>query len=166
VPPDDKTPDHVVFNRYGVRVPAVIVSPYVPKGSIIRPPGATPFDHTSISATLRALYGITPLTARDAAAPDLTGALDTQPDNDGPERIVAPAPPPAAQEADRVAAKPPNDMQKSLSHAAVLLPTLGANVSAHIARLGSIAPVLPDHPSVAHAAGEVAAHVKAFLGLS
>ena len=165
IPPDDKTPDGVVFNQYGVRVPAVIVSPYVPRNSIIRPSGNTPFDHTSIAATLRALYGIRPLTARDAAAPDLMSVLDTQPNNDGPDRIVAPAPPPAAAEVSRVAAKPPNDLQKSLSSAAALLPTLGANVAAHIQRLVDAPPVLPDHASVEQAAGAVAAHVKAFLGL-
>lgn len=166
VPPDARTPDDVVFDHYGVRVPAVIVSPYVTKGSLIRPPGNVPFDHTSIAATLRRLFGIRPLTARDAAAPDLIGALDTQPDNDGPLRIVAPAPPPDAAEVARVASKPPNDLQKSLSGAAALLPTIGANVAAHIERLTAAPPTLPQHDTVAVAAGAVEAHVRAFLGLA
>jgi hypothetical protein len=39
VSPDDATePDGFTFNRYGVRVPAVIVSPYMPPGEIVRAP--------------------------------------------------------------------------------------------------------------------------------
>ncbi len=71
-PPGGNTPDGFNFDTFGVRVPAVIVSPYVRRGSIIRAPGATPFDHTSIIATLRKLFGIASLTPRDAAAPDLS----------------------------------------------------------------------------------------------
>lgn len=164
VPPDNLQPDNVVFDQFGVRVPAVIVSPYVRRGSIIRPPGGTPFDHTSIAATLRKLFGIRPLTARDAAAPDLLGALDTQPDNDGPARIVALPPPPVDQEVTRITTKPPNDLQRSLTGAAALLPTLGANIAAHIQRLIAAPPALPQHGSVQTAANAVEAHVKAFLG--
>jgi phospholipase C len=163
VPPDDSVAN-APFNRYGVRVPAVIVSPYVPPGSIIRPTGTTPFDHTSIAATLRALYGIRPLTARDTAAPDLLGALDAHAANNGPDRIVAPAPPAAFAEVARVADKPQNDLQRSLSGAAAVLPTMGANVAAHIQRLKDAPQPVPQHDSVEVAAGAVAAHVRAFLG--
>lgn len=168
VPPDNLESDGVPFNRYGVRVPAVIVSPYVPKASIIRAPGATPFDHTSIASTLRALYGIRPLTARDTAAPNLLSALGTTPSNDGPpDRIVPPpAPPPDPDEVKRVANKPPNDLQKSLSRAAAMLPTLGADVAVHVARLTQAPLTLPDHASVEQAATAVAAHVRAFLGMA
>ena len=74
-PPDVLRPDGFDFSYFGVRVPAVIVSPYVKAGSVIRPPGTTPFDHTSIIATLRKLFNFAPLTHRDAAAPDLLAAL-------------------------------------------------------------------------------------------
>jgi hypothetical protein len=57
-------------------------------------------------------------------------------------------------------------MQKSLSNAAAALPTMGANVAAHIQRLTDVAPVLANHATVEQAAGAVAAHVKAFLGLA
>src|ERR1035437_335930 len=70
-PPGGQTPDGFDFRYFGVRVPAVIVSPYVRAGSKIRPTGLTPFDHTSIITTLRKLCNFAPLTARDAAAPDL-----------------------------------------------------------------------------------------------
>jgi phospholipase C len=49
------------FDRFGVRVPAIVVSPYIEKGTVFRStPGPTeiPFDHTSILATLRAWRGI------------------------------------------------------------------------------------------------------------
>jgi len=42
------------FSRFGVRVPAIVVSSYVRPGTVFRaPPGNTPYDHTSILATLR-----------------------------------------------------------------------------------------------------------------
>jgi phospholipase C len=69
------------FNRFGVRVPAVLVSPYIEAGTVCRPAGRTPFDrtpfdHTSIIATVRNCLGLFgTLTARDKAAPDLSCAL-------------------------------------------------------------------------------------------
>ncbi len=64
------------FNRFGVRVPTVLVSPYIEAGTICRPAGYTPFDHTSIIATVRNCFGLKGyLTERDKAAPDLSCAL-------------------------------------------------------------------------------------------
>jgi phospholipase C len=163
-PPDGKAPDGFDFSYFGVRVPAVVISPYVQAGSVLRPPGAIPFDHTSIIATLRKLFGFDPLTARDAAAPDLLEVLGAEPDNDGPPSITAPAVPPASAQVARAAAKPPNSLQKSLATAAVQLPTAGANIGAHIQRLASVPDVVPLHATVADAAADVAAHMKAFLG--
>ena len=91
VPPSADATTPFNFDRYGVRVPAVIVSPYIEQGSVLRPPTQTPFDHTSVIATLRKRFGLgAPLTARDAAAPDLEAALKlSEPTNMGPERIEA-----------------------------------------------------------------------------
>jgi phospholipase C len=163
-PPGGQTPDHFDFGWFGVRVPAVIVSPYVRAGSVIRPPGSTPFDHTSIIATLRKMFGFAPLTARDAAAPDLLAAVGGEPANDGPVSIIAPAVAPAPEQVARAAAKPPNSMQRNLSAAALLLPTFGADVGAHIARLASVPDTAPFHATVGDAAADVAAHMRAFLG--
>ena len=163
-PPDGRTPDGFDFGYFGVRVPAVIVSPHIRPGSVVRPAGPTPFDHTSIIATLRQLFGFTPLTARDAAAPDLLGVLDAQITNDGPVSVLAPAIPPAPELVARAAAKPPNSLQKSLSTAAVQLPTAGANIGAHIQRLSSVPDVVPSHANVGDAAADIAAHMRAFLG--
>ncbi len=163
-PPGGPAPDGFGFGQFGVRVPAVIVSPYVAQGSIIRPPGPTPFDHTSVLATLRRMFGFAPLTARDAAAPDLLGALASEPSNPGPASIAAPAIPPTPAEVARAAARPPNALQKSLSAAAVQLPTAGAKIGAHIERLRSARTAAPAHATVGEAAAEVTAHMRAFLG--
>jgi phospholipase C len=58
------------FNRFGVRVPTVLISPLIAPGTVYRvPAGSTPLDHTSILATVEQRWGLHPLTARDAAAP-------------------------------------------------------------------------------------------------
>jgi phospholipase C len=97
VPPPAATPpggpygDGFTFNRFGCRVPAVIVSPLIPAGSILRPPeDGAPFDHTTIIKTVQELFDLgPPLTARVAAAPSLLPALAPDaPLNLGPERIV------------------------------------------------------------------------------
>ncbi len=163
-PPGGKTPDGFDFGMFGVRVPAVIVSPYVRAGSVVRPPGPTPFDHTTIIATLRKLHGFQPLTARDAAAPDLLSILDPEPVNSGPMSVTAPAVPPAHEQVARVAAEPPNDLQKSLAVMASVLPTSGADIAAHAQRLNAVRDPIPLHPTAEAAAADAAAHIKAFLG--
>ena len=42
------------FSRYGVRVPAIVISSYVQPGTVFRAsPNEAPYDHTSVLATLR-----------------------------------------------------------------------------------------------------------------
>ena len=60
VSPGGPFPDGFQFDRYGVRVPAILVSPYIPAGSIIRPSGSYPFDHCSVQATLHKLFDLGP----------------------------------------------------------------------------------------------------------
>jgi len=45
------------FDRYGVRVPAILVSPRIEKGTVFRSTREAPFDHTSLIATLLKWYG-------------------------------------------------------------------------------------------------------------
>jgi phospholipase C len=60
-PPAAKPPDAASnpgeegfrFDRYGVRVPAILVSPYIEAGTVFRSAVEVPYDHTSILATLR-----------------------------------------------------------------------------------------------------------------
>jgi phospholipase C len=76
VPPDD-TPgeDGFDFRRFGLRVPTVLVSPLIAEGTVFRVPGPTPLDHTSILRTVENRWNLQPLTARDAAAPDVSAVL-------------------------------------------------------------------------------------------
>jgi phospholipase C len=64
------------FTRFGVRVPAVLVSPLIQAGTVFRvPAGTTPVDHTSILKTVQQRWNLPSLTARDAAAPGLGAVL-------------------------------------------------------------------------------------------
>ena len=74
VPPPACTPDEFkassdatgtgrefLFDRLGVRVPAVLVSPWIPKGTVVpgpagRVPNGRTFDHASIPATVTKLF--------------------------------------------------------------------------------------------------------------
>jgi phospholipase C len=164
VSPDTNYPDGFDFGYYGVRVPAVIISPYIKAGSVMRPTGNWPFDHTSISATLHALFGTAFLTERDKVAPHLLSTLTDKPDNMGPAQIVAPpVPAPSTAQVAASAAKPPNDLQASLAALAALLPTGTANVGAHIARIAAAPPQPPVHVTTAGAANSVQAGMQAFL---
>jgi phospholipase C len=69
------------FDRFGVRVPAVFISPYVAPGTVIRAPGAIPFDHTSMLRTICRRWGLPGLTDRDRAAPDFAEVF-TLPERD------------------------------------------------------------------------------------
>ena len=75
--PPDATPGEFGFDftRFGVRVPAVLVSPLIPAGTVFRPAGSTPLDHTSVLKTIETRWGLPALTARDAAAPDVGDVL-------------------------------------------------------------------------------------------
>lgn len=46
----------------------------------------------------------------------------------------------------------------------MLLPTMGADIGAHVQRLNSVPDPVPGHPTAAAAAADAVAHIKAFLG--
>ena len=86
-PDDSKSQKPFDFDRYGVRVPAIVVSPWVEPGTVFRaraadaPEGAE-FDHTSILATLRDWQDLQTKakagwlkSRRIGAAPTLAGVL-------------------------------------------------------------------------------------------
>jgi phospholipase C len=76
------------FEQYGVRVPAVVVSPLIPRNVIDH----RVYDHASIPATLEALYGLPPLTRRDAAANNVLPLLSlATPRTDTPATLPEPA---------------------------------------------------------------------------
>lgn len=64
---------HFDFTRLGVRVPAVLVSPWIQPGTVVH----TQLEHASIPATLRALFAprAPALTRRDAAATTFHGVV-------------------------------------------------------------------------------------------
>jgi phospholipase C len=76
------------FERYGPRVPAIVVSPLIPKNLIDH----RLYDHASIPATLEALFGLNALTERDAKATRLDSLITLQVARiDAPETLPAPA---------------------------------------------------------------------------
>jgi phospholipase C len=60
------------YDRYGFRVPAVLVSPYSRPGYVC----GEVFDHTSVLKLVEQKWNLPPLTARDAAAVAPLSALD------------------------------------------------------------------------------------------
>jgi len=93
VPPDASAGEYGFdFKRFGPRVPTLLISPWIPAGTVVRASGDTPFDHTSILKTVQRRWGVPALTARDAAAPDVSAALSlATPRTDDPlEGVTAP----------------------------------------------------------------------------
>ncbi|MFY0630916.1 MAG: hypothetical protein JXR05_11080 [Flavobacteriaceae bacterium] len=80
------------FDRFGVRVPTVLVSPWIEAGTVYRTKGETPLDHTSILATLEEMFNLPALTARDKAASDILDvATLKEPRKDTPMKgVIAP----------------------------------------------------------------------------
>lgn len=82
------------FKTYGVRVPAVVVSPYIPAGSV----WPAIYDHTSILKTLELWLGLPALTQRDQFANGITSdnvRLTPTPRMDCPVTLNNPAALPA-----------------------------------------------------------------------
>ena len=99
VAPGDASPQNknsqygFTFQQYGPRVPAVVISPLVPKNVIDH----RLYDHASLPATIETLWGINPLTQRDAKANRLDALLSlSAPRSDTPTTLPSPAAAPAA----------------------------------------------------------------------
>ncbi len=81
-PPDTATPpdaligefDGFDFKRYGVRIPALLISPRIKAGTVFRPAHGV-VDHTSVLKTIGLRWNLQPLTNRDKNAPDLGDVL-------------------------------------------------------------------------------------------
>ncbi|GLU12693.1 hypothetical protein SLE2022_293550 [Rubroshorea leprosula] len=96
--PDGNTgpaPYFFKFDRLGVRVPTIMISPWIKKGTVVsRPKGPAPdseFEHSSIPATIKKMFNLSSnfLTHRDAWAStfeDVVGEL-TSPRTDCPETL-------------------------------------------------------------------------------
>lgn len=101
--PDGNTgpaPSFFKFDRLGVRVPTIMVSPWIKKGTVIsRPNGPTPnseFEHSSIPGTIKKMFNLSSnfLTHRDAwvgTFEEVVGEL-TSPRTDCPTMLPDVAP--------------------------------------------------------------------------
>ena len=85
---EDNVVNHFRFDQLGVRVPAVVISPFIEKNVI----DGTVYDHSSLLATVEIIFGLRPLTARDAAASNLIKLLTrSAPRTDSPALLGQPA---------------------------------------------------------------------------
>jgi phospholipase C len=94
-PPDPAKPEGQMgftFDRLGVRLPILAISPWIPERTVVN--GV--HHHTSVIRTLRERWDIgEPLTRRDADAPDLTSILsldEPRPPDDWPDPVAQPVP--------------------------------------------------------------------------
>ncbi|MGH7153111.1 MAG: alkaline phosphatase family protein, partial [Acetobacteraceae bacterium] len=134
ISPGPPYPDGFHFDRFGPRVPAVVASPWIPPGSVIRPQAGTPpFDHTSILATLHRAFSLGPKpNPRVAAAPDLLTAL-TLPEHEnlGHEALDTSDLVADAAEIRRLRGLVHNGHQRRLRHPAALIPGIAAKAAGH-----------------------------------
>jgi len=93
VAPDEHT-DNYAFDQLGVRVPAILVSPWVPKGV-----DHTVYDHTSVLRYVCEKWGLPAMCRRTATGPGAhpigtfaAAISETRPRTDTPATISAPAP--------------------------------------------------------------------------
>eukprot|EP01114_Cavostelium_apophysatum_P021888 TRINITY_DN7759_c0_g1_i1.p1 TRINITY_DN7759_c0_g1~~TRINITY_DN7759_c0_g1_i1.p1 ORF type:complete len:479 (+),score=77.80 TRINITY_DN7759_c0_g1_i1:172-1608(+) len=99
------------FTRLGIRVPTLMASPWINKGTVVHEPadGTNHYEHSSVIATLNLLYGLEPLTKRDAGAATFEGVVSERPSprTDGPEVLPSVVKLTATKSADG----PINDLQ-------------------------------------------------------
>jgi phospholipase C len=124
-PPDDNPPpgynvNGFKFDLFGVRVPGIVVSPLIPKGTVDH----TQYDHTSVLATLEDLYGVNPLTNRDAKANSVRSLLSAKtPRTDCPTSLNPAAP-------SLIPNKPPLTAEERARRDALPIPDSGNLVNA------------------------------------
>ena len=94
------------FAQYGVRVPAVVVSPYINAGV-----DHTPYDHSSVLATLEYLFGLAPLTNRDGSANNLAHLFSNTMRKDAPMKLQRSAEVPPSRAPLSAAEKAALDLQ-------------------------------------------------------
>jgi phospholipase C len=111
------------FDRLGVRVPALVISPWVPRGTVDH----HVYDHASIPATLRSVFGLpTALTQRDAVANTFEGLLSLDaPRTDAPLELPT-AFPPLPAEPDDTVDLPPAENAEMVARAVAAVAPLSA----------------------------------------
>jgi len=96
-PPDDKTDGDFAFNRLGVRIPTVAISPRIKKGVVVhdalegeKPTPTSQFESTSMMATFNKLFGLDnepPLSKRMEWANSFASLMDNEFRTDTPETL-------------------------------------------------------------------------------
>eukprot|EP00257_Ricinus_communis_P019892 XP_015578999.1 non-specific phospholipase C2 [Ricinus communis] len=88
------------FDRLGVRVPTIVVSPWIQKSTVVHGPKGSPFptseyEHSSIPATVKKIFNLSSpfLTKRDEWAGTFEGIVQTrkEPRTDCPVQLPTPA---------------------------------------------------------------------------
>jgi len=82
------------FDRLGIRVPAIAISPYIAKGTVIHEPAVAHFEHSSIPATVKKFFDLPNfLTKRDEWAATFEQVLTlSTPRTDCPTTLPSPQP--------------------------------------------------------------------------
>lgn len=129
VPPTTDHPSQdpsFVFDRLGLRVPALLISPFLDPGV-----DSTTYEHVSIVRTVREHFcpDAAPLNARDAGAPLLSPGFRTTPRQDTPKRMTRPTAIPRIPQAGEPAVRPMTDLQFSLVHLASVVAAEPASAS-------------------------------------
>ncbi len=135
VSPFPQKVDNFAYDRYGVRVPALFINPYIPPGTIYPPreDADTAFDHTSLISTICAQFGLKDtLTPRSAAAAMLKDLIPAN-----PQVYPRPAPPVFSIAEAGVAAEEP----AALMEVAAAMAVINAQERPH-ALAGALVPLL------------------------
>eukprot|EP01088_Endostelium_zonatum_P019080 TRINITY_DN640_c0_g1_i1.p1 TRINITY_DN640_c0_g1~~TRINITY_DN640_c0_g1_i1.p1 ORF type:complete len:552 (-),score=156.46 TRINITY_DN640_c0_g1_i1:36-1691(-) len=97
VPDNSTTPEGQFpfdWKRLGVRVPTIVISPWVNKGVVVHSAGGnSEYEHSSIAATMKKMFGLKSfLTKRDEWAASFEGIFEgrKEPRTDCPETIPVP----------------------------------------------------------------------------
>ncbi|XP_075634455.1 non-specific phospholipase C2 [Castanea sativa] len=92
-------PFNFKFDRLGVRVPTIVISPWIEKGTVVHGPNGSPFptseyEHSSIPATVKKLFNLSSpfLTKRVEWAGSFEGLVQTriEPRTDCPDQLPTP----------------------------------------------------------------------------
>jgi phospholipase C len=120
---DHVTPPQVDDRGYGFRVPGIVASPYARPGHVSR----AVYDHTSVLALVRTVFGLKPLNSREAKASPLDDVFDFGHAEKGfvsyPDRRLAVAETPQGWYAEMLARSIPMGETPSVPRARALCPS-------------------------------------------
>lgn len=99
------------FDRQGVRVPAILISAYTDRGTIIN----RPMQHTSLIRTLADKWNLGSLTARDSQSPNISEGLNRTSVREASEwPVISPRKMPEQKQNAALKDKPLNALQKDI----------------------------------------------------